>query len=130
MMISADTSSLSSFLKKADTPDAALVKSALLDERLVLTPVVVSEIFSSPYLSEQLESALEQIPMLDLKPGFWKRAGKNRSILLAAGKKARLADSLIATCCLDYGIPLIASDSDYRHFTEHFDLLVKSGIHD
>ena len=126
-MIAADTSSLSNFLKKAGTGDAKLVKTALINEKLVLSPIVIAELFSSAKMSDSVESAIEGIPVLELKPGFWKRAGKNRAKLLRLGKKARLADSLIATCCLDHEIALIAIDDDYRHFADHFNLVVKSG---
>ena len=69
-MIAADTSSLSNFLKKAGTGDAELVKTALLSEKRVLSPVVIAELFSSARMSDQIESAIEDIPVLELKPGF------------------------------------------------------------
>ena len=78
-MITADTSSLSNFLKGAGTSDAELVKAAVLSERLVLSPIVIAELFSSINISKDLESAIEDIPVLELKTGFWKRAGKNRA---------------------------------------------------
>jgi predicted nucleic acid-binding protein len=127
-MIAADTSSLSNFLKKEGTADADLVRKALVDGNLILSPVVVSELFSSPKMTEALKAAIRDIPVLDLKPGFWERVGFSRATILKAGKKARLADSMIATCCLDHDIPMIARDSDFRHFTEHFGLVVHSGI--
>jgi hypothetical protein len=37
-------------------------------------------------------------------------------MLLLKGLKARLADALIAQCCIDADVPLIARDSDFRHF--------------
>jgi len=124
-MIAADTSSLSNFLKKAGTADAELVKKALINENLVLSPVVVAELFSSSKMNDEIIAAIEDIPVLELKPGFWKRAGENRAKLNVLGKKARLADSLIATCCLDHRIALIANDNDYRHFAEYFGLVIK-----
>jgi predicted nucleic acid-binding protein len=32
--------------------------------------------------------------------------------------KAALADSLIAQCCIDADVALIARDGDYRHFAK------------
>lgn len=127
-MISADTSSLSNFLKGQKTEDAELVKSALLDGHLVLTPIVVAELFSSPVMSDALKSIIGDVPLLDLKDGFWERVGSNRAEILKSGNKARLADSMIATCCLDHQVPLIARDSDYRHFEFHFKLDLRSGM--
>lgn len=127
-MIAADTSSLSNFLKREGTADADLVRKALTDGNLILSPVVVAELFSSPNMTDTLKAAIQDVPVLDLLPGFWERVGSNRAALLRAGKKARLADSMIATSCLDHGIAIIARDSDYRHFTDHFGLVVHSGI--
>ena len=127
-MIAADTSSLSNFLKREGTADADLVRKALIDGNLVLSPVVVAELFSSPNMTDTLKAAIQDVPVLDLLPGFWERVGTNRATLLRAGKKARLADTMIATCSLDHGIAIIARDSDYRHFTEHFGLVVHSGV--
>ena len=31
---------------------------------------------------------------------------------------------MIAVYCIDYAMPLIARDSDYRHFVEHFGLVL------
>ncbi len=63
-----------------------------------------------------LEKALLEIPVLELKPGFWERAGRLRARVIAAGHKARLADSLIAQSCLDHGVPLVTRNRDFRHF--------------
>ena len=105
-----------------------MVKEALTDGNLVLTPVVLAELFSSPAMSDTLKSILRDIPVLELKAGFWERVGSNRALVIKAGKKVLLADSMIATCCLDHSLPLIASDNDYRHFESHFGLEVRSGI--
>ena len=126
-MISADTSSLSNFFKGTGTADALLVRRALLDESLVLSPVVVAELLSSPKMSESLRKIIADIPVLELKDGFWERVGLNRAVILQTGKKARLADSMIATSCMDHSIAIISSDTDYRHFTEHFGLEVHTG---
>lgn len=126
-MIAADTSSLSNFLKRSGTADAVLVRQILLDGALVLPPVVVAELFSSPAMNEKLKSIIHDLPTLELNPGFWERVGTNRSTIIKAGKKARLADSMIATFCLDHKIPIIARDSDFRHFADHFGLKVLTG---
>jgi hypothetical protein len=39
----------------------------------------------------------------------------NRALLLAKGLRAALA-TLIAQCCIDSGVALVARDRDYRHF--------------
>ena len=37
---------------------------------------------------------------------------------MSKGLKARALDSLIAQCCIDADVPLIARDTDYRHFAK------------
>ncbi len=53
---------------------------------------------------------------LETAPGFWERAGETRRIVLSKGFKARVAGALIAQLGLDHNIPLIARDTDFRHF--------------
>jgi predicted nucleic acid-binding protein len=48
--------------------------------------------------------------------GYWERAGHNLRLILSKGSRARLADALIAQCCIDADTPLITSDTDFRHF--------------
>ncbi len=62
------------------------------------------------------------IPILDIKQGYWQRAGNTRAKLLNKGLKARLADTLIAQSCIDHRIPLITRDDDFRHFVKHCEL--------
>jgi len=126
-MIAVDTSSLSNFLKREGTADAELVKKAITDGILVLPPVVVAELFSSPAMTDVLKSVIQDVPVLELKTGFWERVGTNRATILQAKKKARLADAMIATCCLDHGVPIIARDGDFRHFADYFGLEVRTG---
>jgi predicted nucleic acid-binding protein len=39
-----------------------------------------------------------------------------RSQVLAAGHRARLADTLIAQSCLDHRVGLVTADRGFRHF--------------
>lgn len=57
-----------------------------------------------------------QLPVLEITEGYWQRAGLLRAQLLARGRRARLADSLIAQSCLDHDLSLVTRDSDFRHF--------------
>ena len=118
-MIAADTSSVINFLAHQDTPDARLVEAAFRAETLRLPPPVVVELLSSPKAEPALRGIIDMAGMLPISEHFWTRAGEARRRLLSLGLKARLADTLIAQCCIDAGIPLITRDADYRHFAEH-----------
>lgn len=78
-------------------------------------------------MTQELERTILDLPRMETLPGFWERVGRNRSTILRSGLKAKLADSMIATFCLDHEIPLIARDGDYRHFANHFGLIIKEG---
>lgn len=114
-MIASDTSSLVAFLSGASGPDVDRLKMAALDETLLLPPPVVSELLSKPRGSHAY-GLIGDPKLVDITPGYWERTGLSRALLLSKGLKAKLADALIAQCCIDADVPLITRDTDYRHF--------------
>jgi hypothetical protein len=115
-VIAADTSSMIAFLQGDDGDDVDLVQSALDHQQLALPPVVLTELLSDPALPRPVRSLLGGLPLLQVEPGFWERAGALRASVLKQKKKARVADSLIAQSCLDQSTPLVTRDRDFRHF--------------
>ncbi len=115
-MIAADSSSLVSFLEGAATPDTAMVRDALRFDDLWMPPPVKTELMSRPVTGATFEVLMNGARMLPIAPGFWERSGDNRRRLLTMGLRSRLADTLIAQCCIDADAPLITRDSDFRHF--------------
>ena len=71
---------------------------------------------SDPALPRPVRTLLAGLPILELEPGFWERAGVLRAAVLKKKKKARTADALIAQSCLDQSTPLVTRDRDVRHF--------------
>lgn len=118
-MIAADTSAVLHFLHGFDGPARPAVRRALRDERLVLPPLVLTELLSAPSPESDLDALLGAAPLVPVIDGYWERAALNRRTLAMRGLKARLADALIAQSCIDAGIPLISGDSDFRHFAVH-----------
>jgi predicted nucleic acid-binding protein len=114
-LIATDTSSLVAYLSGEDGDDVACIENAVASKELILPPPVLTELRSKPDIS-QIEAWLGGVPLIELTDGFWDRAGRSRRVLLLRGLKAALADSLIAQCCIDADVPLIARDRDYRHF--------------
>lgn len=115
-MIAVDTSSMIAFLEGAGGDDTEVVQSALEHQQLVLPPVVLTELLSDPSLPSRVRSLLGALPLLEVEPGFWERAGALRAAVLKQRKKARVADALIAQACLDQSVPLVTRDKDFRHF--------------
>ena len=99
------------------TPDTGAVERALSEGIAVLPPVVLTEVLSFPAVPPELVENLEALPRLELDEGYWVRGGWFQAALLRAGTKARLADTLIATSCIDHDAVLITRDTDFRHFT-------------
>jgi len=117
-MIAADTSSIVAFLQGDAGDDTDIIQSALDHQQLVLPPVVLTEILSDPALPRVVRTLLAGLPILDVEPGFWERAGVLRAAVLKQKKKARVADALIAQSCLDQSTPLVTRDRDFRHFAK------------
>ena len=115
-MIAADTSSMVAFLEGDEGGDVDVIQSALEHHQLALPPVVLSELLSDPSISRSVRSLLAGLPLLDVEPGFWERAGMLRAGILKQRRKARVADALIAQSCLDQSAPLVTRDRDFRHF--------------
>ena len=115
-MIAADTSSMVAFLDGDAGDDVDVIQSALDHQQLALPPVVLSELLSDPSISRSVRSLLAGLPLLDVEPGFWERAGMLRAGILKQRRKARVADALIAQSCLDQSAPLVTRDRDFRHF--------------
>lgn len=115
-MIAADSSSLIAHLSGATGDDVAVLDQTLSDHLLVLPPVVLVELLSDPKLPKAVSALLQALPILEVEDGYWNRAGMLRSKVLSKGRKARLADTLIAQSCLDHDMPIIARDRDFRIF--------------
>lgn len=115
-MIAVDTSSMIAFLQGDEGHDVQMIQSALDHQQLALPPVVLTELLSDPAISRPVRSLLAGLPILDLEPGYWERAGVLRAAVLKQKKKARVADALIAQSCLDQSTPLLTRDADVRHF--------------
>jgi len=125
-MIAADTSTWIAFLEGEQGKDAQLLDKALSDRQVWMVPVVLTELLSDPQLPPDVAETLAEVPMVDLGPGYWQRAGALRAKVLSKRRKARLGDALIAQTCLDRGIPLLTRDKEFLAFVEaaRLDLVV------
>lgn len=115
-MICADTSSYVAFIEGGSEPDVVLVAEALAHRLLVLSPVSVTELLSDPDLTPSLQESLVEIPRLEIKAGYWERAGKLRAQLIQLHYRPKIADTLIAQSCLDHRVPLVTRDRDFLPF--------------
>jgi len=117
-MIAADTSTWIAFFQGDAGVDVDLLERALKDRRVLMAPPVLTELLSDPGIGSEISKTLSELPLVEVQPGFWERAGLLRAKVLAKGRKARLGDALISQSCLDAGIPLLTRDRDFRAFTK------------
>jgi predicted nucleic acid-binding protein len=117
-MIAADTSTWIAFLEGTPGQDSQLLERALGDRQVLMIPVVMAELLSDPKLSSGVAETLSEIPVIEVEPGYWQRAGLLRAKVLSMRRKARLGDALIAQTCIDRGIALLTRDEDFRAFAD------------
>jgi predicted nucleic acid-binding protein len=121
-MIAADTSTWIAFLQGEEGEDAQLLDRALEDRQVLMVPVVLTEMLSDPKLPPDVAQTLSEVPLIEVRPGYWERAGRLRGSVLTKRRKARLGDCLIAQTCIDRGVPLLTRDRDFRAFAQSADL--------
>jgi hypothetical protein len=126
-VIAADTSTWVAFLEGSRGEDTDWLDRALADSQLIMVPVVLTELLSDPKLSSDVAETISEVPVIDIAPGYWQRAGALRAKVLAKRRKVRLGDALIAQTCIDLGISLITRDRDFRAFAEAANLTVVFG---
>ena len=115
-MIAVDSSSWIAYLAGDRGTDTEMVETALAESQVCLPPVVLTEILSETKLPKHVRALFRQIPLLAVSEGYWERTGGLRAKAISKGRKASLADALIAQSCLDHDTPLITRDTDFRSF--------------
>lgn len=113
------------YLSGENGADVDAVENALRFSQGAFPPVVVTELCSDRTLTAEVRALIHAIPQLEVRGGYWERAGELRAGLLRRGLKARLADTLIAQSCLDHDAPLLTRDRDFRNFSRYCGLRVE-----
>ena len=117
-MIAADTSTWVAFLEGSKGGDTQLLDKALEDRQVLMVPAVLTELLSDPRVPSGVAKTLSEVPLIEIAPGYWQRAGVLCSKVILRRRKARLGDALIAQSCIDQGIALLTRDRDFRAFAE------------
>jgi predicted nucleic acid-binding protein len=129
-MIAADTSTWIAFFQGEPGQDVELLDRSLADRQVLMAPPVLTELLSDPGIPSEVSKMLSELPLIEIQPGFWNRAGELHASILAKRHKARLGDVLIAQSCLDAGIPLLTRDRDFRAFAETASLTIFVDVSD
>lgn len=123
-MLAVDSSTMIAFLQGQEGEDVSLLGRLLHAGEVILPPTVLSELCSNPRLTVEARDRLCALPLLDTLDGYWLRVGLLRASILATGRKARLADTLIAQSCIDKHLALLTRDYDFRHYVEYGGLVL------
>ena len=115
-MIAVDTSTVIAYFAGDSGSDIKTLDAAFMDQAVLFPPIVVTEFLSARNLSRDWRDEILSMPMLEIKDGYFARAGFLRAKLLDHGYKAHLGDTLIAQSCIDHEVQLLTRDRDYRHF--------------
>jgi predicted nucleic acid-binding protein len=115
-LIAIDTSSFSRYLAGIRAEDTRLVAEALGNGIAVVPGVAVTELLSNPELSGGSRSIVLSVRIPKVLDGFWRRAAALRRGAVTEGYNSAIADVLIAQTCIDYDLPLVTYDSDFRAF--------------
>jgi predicted nucleic acid-binding protein len=118
-MIAADTSSFSAYLKGEKGEDVDRLAEAIAAAELLLPPVVVTELLTDPEAGKLIDAHIPNLATLEIRDGYWVRAGHSRRLLRTRNLKAKVADALIAQACIDNDVALITRDADFRHFAKY-----------
>jgi len=84
-MIAVDTSTWIGFLQGDSGEDTDLLDRALQDRQVLMVPVVLTEVLSDPQLPSDVSESLSELPLVEVEPGYWQRAGQLRAKVLAKG---------------------------------------------
>ena len=115
-MIAIDTSAFARLLAGETDAASNAARAALNAGDAHLSPVVLTELLSNPWITDEAVAFVLSAPLLELHDGYWFRAATLRAELKRGGYKAQVPDCLIAQSCIDHDIPLITYDLDFRHF--------------
>ena len=115
----ADTSSWIPYLNGRDAP---LLDRALRERRVLLPPIVASELASGNYHRQELlwlQSLLSNVPLIATDLAHCIRTGRLRAALRAHGLNVTIADAHVAQCALDLDADLLTEDDVFRRIARH-----------
>ena len=117
-MIAADTSVIIDFFQGRETTCTRQIRYALDRGMLVLPPASVTELFSNHEARKDVEELVAAVEILSITSDYLQRAGLLRAKIRKSGHKATLGDALIAQSCIDHSVPLLTTDTDFRHYAK------------
>jgi predicted nucleic acid-binding protein len=121
-VICADSSVFIQFFRNVAGREVELLAQSLKDQMLVMNPFVLTELLTASNLKKQLEADLIDLQRIQLREGFFERAGFLRRLIYTKGSGVSLSDTYIAQACIDSNIPFLTTDGDFKLIAKYSDL--------
>lgn len=123
-MILADTSVWIDHLRGRETSKTNVLTRAIRSDDVVVGDLVLLEVLQgarSEPEARRLELWLRRFPLFDLfDTDLATRAARHVRSLRSRGITVRkTVDVIIATWCIEHGVPLLHADADFTHFERH-----------
>ena len=102
-----------------------LVDEAVEESRVVLPPLVVSELYSgASSVSDQawLDALTDKLSIFQTDLEHWRRVGQLRMILAKKGVNISTPDAHIAQCAIDVNGQLLTQDKIFSSAAKHCEL--------
>ena len=106
------------------------IDEALAEGRVMLSPLVASELLSGALDAQQrndLEDLLADLPLCDSDLTHWFRVGRLRAALRSRGVSVSTPDAHVAQCALDCGGTLLTEDRVFAQVARHTRLRLAAG---
>ncbi len=120
-----DTSVWVDFLRGISNPRVSLLESLLHDGEAYLCEVTYAEICvgaKSPQQFQKFAQSFAGLPFLSLPNHWHQEIARMGYVLKSKGRKAFIADLLIALVALHHRVPLLSKDKDFEVFRALFGL--------
>ncbi len=116
-----DTSTWIQYFRVGSSPEAAVVRSLLVSDRVMLVGVVFAELLRGARTQEQLEvlqDTLQSLPYTETDKGTWTLTGRILYSLERTGKRIPVPDALIAAIAIQNDLSVYSQDDHFNRVSE------------
>ena len=116
-----DTSAWIQFFRVGSSPEAAVVRSLLVSDRVMLVGVVYAELMRGARNQEQLEilqDTLQSLPYTETDKDTWTLTGKILYSLERTGQRIPVPDALIAAIAIQNDLSVYTQDNHFNRVSD------------
>ena len=126
-MVLVDTSVWIDYFGDVVSPQVKQLDGLVGRKRVLTGDLVLAEVLQGLRSEREFRSVRDALLTLDVvpltSPALAVKSARNYRVLRRHGRTVRKTiDCLIATWCIEHGVPLLFSDRDYEPFVKHLGL--------